>query len=47
MILEMWCVMSTILRNPITIPIYYTKYISENERLIPEKYKQILGTFKN
>jgi tRNA U34 5-carboxymethylaminomethyl modifying enzyme MnmG/GidA len=25
------------IKNPITIPIYYTKYIAENEKSIPDK----------
>jgi hypothetical protein len=35
------------IKNPITIPIYYTKYIAENERSIPQKYKELLGSVKN
>jgi hypothetical protein len=35
------------IKNPITIPIYYTKYIAENEKSIPEKYKELLGPVKN
>jgi hypothetical protein len=33
--------------NPITIPIYYTKYIAENEDSIPENYKELLHNVKN
>jgi hypothetical protein len=35
------------IKNPITIPIYYTKYIAENEKSIPEKCKELLGHVKN
>jgi hypothetical protein len=35
------------IKNPITIPIYYIKYIAENEKSIPEKYKELLHTAKN
>jgi hypothetical protein len=35
------------IKNPITIPIYYTKYIAENERSIPQKYKELPGSVKN
>jgi hypothetical protein len=35
------------IQNPITIPIYYTKYIAENEKSIPEKYRELLNTAKN
>jgi hypothetical protein len=35
------------IRNPITIPIYYTKHIAENEKSIPEKYRELLNTDKN
>jgi hypothetical protein len=35
------------IKNPITIPIYYTKYIAESERLISQKYKELLGSVKN
>jgi tRNA U34 5-carboxymethylaminomethyl modifying enzyme MnmG/GidA len=35
------------IKNHITIPIYYTKYIAENERSIPPKYKELLGSVKN
>jgi hypothetical protein len=35
------------IKNPITIPIYYTKYVAENERSIPQKYKELLGSVKN
>jgi hypothetical protein len=35
------------IKNPITIPIYYTKYIAENESSIPQKYKELLGSVKN
>jgi hypothetical protein len=27
--------------------LYYTKYIAENEKSIPEKYKELLGPVKN
>jgi hypothetical protein len=35
------------IKNPVTTPIFYTKYIAENERLIPPKYKELLGLVKN
>jgi hypothetical protein len=35
------------IENPITTPIYYIKYIAENEKSIPEKYKELLGPVKN
>jgi hypothetical protein len=35
------------IKNPITIPIYYTKYIAENESSIPQKYKELLESVKN
>jgi hypothetical protein len=34
------------IKNSITIPIYYTKYIAENEKSIPEKYRELLGPVK-
>jgi hypothetical protein len=35
------------IKNPIIIQIYYTKYTAENEKSIPEKYKELLGSVKN
>jgi hypothetical protein len=40
-------VIESYIKNPITIPIYYTKYIAENERSIPQKYKDLLESVKN
>jgi hypothetical protein len=35
------------IKNPITMQIYYTKYLAENENSIPKKYKELLGGVKN
>ena len=35
------------IKNLVTIPIYYTKYLAENERSIPQKYKELLDGVKN
>jgi hypothetical protein len=35
------------IKNQITIPIYYTKYIAENKKSILNKYKELLHTVKN
>jgi hypothetical protein len=35
------------IKSPIVIPIYYTKYLAENENFIPQKYKELLGGVEN
>jgi hypothetical protein len=40
-------VIESLIKNPITIPIYYTKFIAENERAIPQKYNELLESVKN
>jgi hypothetical protein len=35
------------IKNPITIPIYYTKYLAEDEKSIPQKYRELLGGVMN
>jgi hypothetical protein len=35
------------IKNPITIPTYYTKYLPENEKSIPQKCKEQLGGVRN
>jgi hypothetical protein len=35
------------IKNPLTVPIYYTKYIAKDENSIPEKYEELLDTAKN
>jgi hypothetical protein len=35
------------IKNPITIPIYYTKYVAENEESIPKNYNELLRNAKN
>jgi hypothetical protein len=48
MILEMWnVIIEKYIKNPITIPIYYTKYLAENENSVLQKYKELLGGVKN
>jgi hypothetical protein len=34
-------------KNPVTLPIYYTKYLGENEKSIQQKYRELLGGVMN
>jgi hypothetical protein len=44
---EVYNVIEEHIKNPITIPIFYTKYVAENERSIPPRYKELLDSVKN
>ena len=35
------------IKNPVTIPIYNTKFIADNELSIPPKYRELMGGTKN
>jgi hypothetical protein len=34
-------------KNPVTLPIYYTKYSAENEIFIPQKYRELFRGIMN
>ena len=34
-------------KNPVTLPIYYTKYLAENEKSIPQRYRELFRGIMN